>query len=91
MTAPRFIPVTKVYEQSPGVRSAETTRTCYVNLDLVAAIEPLPNGRTRLIWHTTSPRCQWIILESASDLLCTSDDPTNHQGETCPVHEGTTP
>jgi hypothetical protein len=23
--------------------------------------------------------------------LCTSDDPTNHQGDTCPVHEGVGP
>jgi len=21
------------------------------------------------------------------DLFCTSDDPTNHQGDTCPIHE----
>jgi hypothetical protein len=25
---------------------------------------------------------------TAADLPCTSDDPNDHQGDTCPVHEG---
>lgn len=35
----------------------------------------------------------WLTEEEVESItstprVCTSDDPTNHQGDTCPVHEG---
>jgi hypothetical protein len=30
----------------------------------------------------------WVVMR---DGVCTSDDPTNHQGDTCPVHEDPDP
>lgn len=66
--------VTKVYVPQ-GPREAEPQeRTAFVNMDLVAAIIPLPVGRrdgalAKLIWHTTSPRCEWEVKESAASLM----------------------
>ena len=66
--------VTKVYMPTGlGAREPEE-RKAYVNMDLVAAIIPLPVGRSdgalaKLIWHTTSPRCEWEVKESAASLL----------------------
>jgi len=27
------------------------------------------------------------LTNDSEELACTSDDPTNHQGDTCPIHE----
>lgn len=54
--------VTKRYEKHGG---GYETKVCWVNLDLVAAIEPIGNG-SRLIWHASSPRTTWDIDEPFS-------------------------
>ena len=28
-----------------------------------------------------------VVRDAVAAELCTSDDPTNHQGDTCPIHE----
>lgn len=29
-----------------------------------------------------------LSIHFEQELVCTSDDPNNHQGDTCPIHEG---
>lgn len=68
--------VTKVYMPTGLSAREPEERTAFVNMDLVAAIIPYPASPARrdgalskLIWHTTSPRCEWDVKESAAGLL----------------------
>ena len=53
------------------------------NLDGTVTVWPPEPG---LLRRPEGRYATWA--EREPDLRCTSDDPTNHQGDTCPIHEG---
>lgn len=63
----RFVPVDKV--ALPGGIKPQPDTRCVVNIDRVDAIIPYGNGESRLIWNSTSPRCEWRVRQSIAELI----------------------
>lgn len=71
------------------IDDGEVTVAPLDSLDVVDVPEDLEEDFVAFV-QDEQPSLYWIEewLFDQSLALCTSDDPDNHQGDTCPVHEG---
>ena len=67
---------------------AKTTSAGHPQANLLAAV--YWSGRGHVIEDRASKMLdtlEVVIRRKVREARCTSDDPNNHQGDTCPIHE----